>query len=122
VPPFRFERSNRLVAKADFDALYKNTARICRSSDALFTALARVRGEGAARLGLSISSRTVPTAVGRNRVKRLVRESFRHQQHLLPGIDVVVNARSAVRQANNRSIMESLQQHWHALKNKCAGS
>jgi ribonuclease P protein component len=122
VQSFRFERSSRLVAKADFDALYKNTSRNCRSSDALFTVLARVRGAGVARLGLSISSRVIPTAVGRNRVKRLARESFRHQQHLFSGLDVVVNARPAARLADNRSIVESLQQHWHTLKNKCAGS
>lgn len=50
--------------------------------------------EGQARLGLAISKR-VGNSVIRNRVKRRVRECFRHRQRSLHGYDLVVTGRPA---------------------------
>jgi ribonuclease P protein component len=43
-----------------------------------------------ARLGLVVPKRYVPRAVDRNRVKRLIREWFRHNQGLVTGRDLLV--------------------------------
>lgn len=43
-----------------------------------------------ARLGLVVAKRNVKLAVARNKLKRLIRESFRRQQVQLNGLDVVV--------------------------------
>lgn len=43
-----------------------------------------------ARLGLAIAKRAVPSAVDRNRIRRLIRESFRYRQSKLVGLDIVV--------------------------------
>ncbi len=56
-----------------------------------------------ARLGFAISRQKVRLAVGRNRLRRLIRESFRHQVAALPPVDLVVLARERTR---------SLEQHW----------
>lgn len=48
---------------------------------------------GHARLGLAISKRVSKRAVERNRIKRLLRESFRRVRHRLPAVDVMVMAR-----------------------------
>ncbi len=45
------------------------------------------------RIGITVSSK-VANAVGRNRVKRWVREAFRELQAELPAVDLVVIARS----------------------------
>ncbi len=82
----------------------------------------RPNGGPHARLGLSVPARLVGNAVRRNRVKRVVRESFRQHQHLLPAVDIVVNARAGVRNAPNAAMMESLKKHWHAVIKKCAAS
>jgi ribonuclease P protein component len=92
-----------------------------RSGDALFTVLAR-SNTTLARLGLSIPARAVGNAVRRNLVKRLIRESFRKHQHGLPAADIVVNARSAVRTADNNAILRSLERHWQAVTTACARS
>lgn len=93
-----------------------------RSADACFLVLARKNTHGLARLGLSISARAVGNAVCRNRVKRLIRESFRLHQHELPAADIVVNARSAVRAADNNAILRSLERHWQSVAQACARS
>jgi ribonuclease P protein component len=51
-------------------------------------------GTPSSRLGLAIS-RKVGNAVARNHVKRRVRECFRHYQHALAGLDLVVTGRPA---------------------------
>lgn len=43
-----------------------------------------------ARLGIVVAKRYVKLAVARNKLKRLIRESFRQQQQVLSGLDVVV--------------------------------
>ncbi len=74
---------------------------LCRSND----------GE-AARLGLAISKKNCRPANGRNRIKRIVRESFRMNQAELDGLDVVVINQPAARNSNNRQIFDSLHGHW----------
>lgn len=59
------------------------------------------------RLGLVISKKNLPRAVDRNRVKRVIRESFRTRQ--LPGLDVVALARSPIRYEQDlRTVADSL--------------
>src|SRR5580698_3861740 len=48
---------------------------------------------GHARLGLAISKRVSKRAVERNRIKRLLRESFRRMRQRLPDVDLMVMAR-----------------------------
>ncbi len=49
-----------------------------------------------ARMGLAISRRSVPSAVVRNRVKRVIREWFRINKHEFAGIDFMVSLRRRV--------------------------
>ena len=75
---------------AEFSAVYE--ARV-RESRGPLTVYARPNDLPHPRLGLSVS-RKVGTAVRRNRIKRLVRESFRLLQHDLPqGYDLLVVVR-----------------------------
>jgi ribonuclease P protein component len=77
---------------------------------------------GFARLGLSVGARAVGNAVSRNRIKRLVRESFRLHQQDLPSVDIVVNARHGARDGDNAGLRRSLERHWRAISKQCASS
>ena len=66
-----------------------------------------------ARLGLSIAARTVGNAVHRNRLRRLIRESFRQQP--LPPVDIVIGARSAARGAPAVTLRAALQRLWKQI-------
>ena len=110
--PHRFSARLRLTRGADFDAVFKEGR---RSADSLFTVLYRQSGLDHARLGMATSSKRVRTAVGRNRIRRLVRESFRRSSSALAGLDVVVLVRDAAPRAANPEIAASLVTHWSRL-------
>jgi len=114
----RFSRQVRLLSSDDFQKVFKQTG--CRSVDQRLTVLARPNELGHARLGLAISKRIIKTAVGRNRVKRLVRESFRQHQQSLMGLDIVVLSRNGALQASNPELTSALQTHWQQVVKKCA--
>jgi len=71
-----------------------------------------------ARLGLAISKKNTKRAVDRNRIKRIIRESFRLNLQILPPIDLVVMANPATKNADNQQIFHSLEQHWNKLRLK----
>ncbi len=114
----RFSRRARLLSSDDFQKVFKQTS--CRSVDQRLTVLARQNKLGRARLGLAISKRTIKTAVGRNRVKRLVRESFRQHQQALAGLDIVVLSRNAALRASNPELTAALQIHWQRIAKQLA--
>ena len=88
-------------------------------ADTFFSLLVLANHETYPRLGLSIATRTFGTAVARNRIKRLTRESFRLNQHSLPPVDVTVSARDAARHASPNDLRASLEQLWQAINQKC---
>lgn len=86
-----------------------------RMADAYFSLSVLANHESHARLGLAIATRTCGTAVARNRLKRLTRESFRLNQHTLPSVDVTVAARDAARLASASALRASLAKHWKSI-------
>jgi len=79
-------------------------------------------GRETARLGLAIPRKHVKLAVARNRLKRLVRESFRQHQHALSGIDLVVTLRRDPSGLGNQDIFQRLEKHWQHIKQQCDAS
>jgi ribonuclease P protein component len=88
-------------------------------ADAFFSLSVLANNESYPRLGLSIATRTFGTAVSRNRIKRLARESFRLNQHSLPPVDVTVSAREAARMAKPKDLRSSLEQLWKSIQQQC---
>jgi ribonuclease P protein component len=82
----------------------------------MFTVLYKKNGKQEARLGLAISKKHCRSAVGRNRLKRLVRESFRTHGADLEGLDVVVMNQAAATRASNKALFDSLHEHWQRCR------
>ena len=78
--------------------------------------IARPNGLGRARLGLAVGVRAAGNAVNRNRVKRVVREAFRHIHQELPAVDLVVNARPAAGKASNADMTASVKALWNRIR------
>lgn len=108
----RTSKDSRLTCAAEYDRVFKNSR---RSADRFFTVLYCRNDLGYARLGLAIAKRNVRLAVQRNRLKRIIRQSFRDEQPDLDGVDVVVLARSDARNAPNAKLFDSLRSHWQRI-------
>jgi ribonuclease P protein component len=83
-----------------------------------------IRGNqvGAPRLGLAVAIKVAGNAVARNRVRRIIRESFRLHQHELPAVDLAVSARPTARAASAESLRASLAVLWTKVREQCASS
>lgn len=77
--------------------------------------LARLNQLHLPRIGLILSKKNIPLAVQRNRFKRLLRESFRHHQKDLTGLDIVVLARPGLGSLDNISVMDNAATLWSKL-------
>ena len=99
----------RLLHATNFDNVFKNGQ---RSADRFFTILYHQNALSRPRLGFAISKQKVRLAVGRNRLRRLVRESFRRRAAGLPAVDLVVLARDATAVAATAELVASLDRHW----------
>lgn len=114
-----FSRRLRLTCPADYQRVFKQA---CKSSSPEFTVLAVPNQQTYPRLGLAIAKKNVRLAADRNRIKRLIRESFRHHQALLSGLDIVVLARKGVDNSSNETIYSALHKHWKVLDQQCKES
>jgi len=65
---------------------------------------------------MAVSTRAAGNSVRRNRLRRLIRESFRMHRQELPAVDVLVTARAAAAQAANRAVFESLAGLWQRVR------
>ncbi len=85
----KFFNSFRLKKRREFERVYKNGRRCWNKTFVIYVLPNRIN---ITRLGLTVSKK-VGKSVKRNRVKRLIRESFRlSQEQIMPGYDIVVVA------------------------------
>jgi len=114
-----FGRDSRLRSAADFDNVFKYGT---RASDSFFTVIARPNRRGSARLGIAVSKRTARRAVERNRIKRVIRESFRQSPVRDLPVDLVILAKAAATATPNDKLRKALDRRWPGLITFCARS
>ena len=109
-----FPRANRLTRPDEFRRVFQKGRHRRIQVDGIFS---RVRESlhPHARLGLAISKRSLKRAVDRNRVKRLVRESFRHHFEQLPAVDIVIMSETKLASMDNAVILHQLGMLWERL-------
>ncbi|MBT5891108.1 MAG: ribonuclease P protein component [Chromatiales bacterium] len=113
----RFRQCHRLLTAADYDGVF---AQAKRTSDKFYTVLYVGTFAQSSRIGFAIAKKRVSRAPGRNRLKRIARESFRHNRHSLASeqnaYDIVVLANSAAATASNEQLFASLDTHWQRIR------
>ena len=113
-----FPRSARILKPADFKSVFKKNA---SSQDAFFRVIARPSSVTTTRLGMAVSKKVHKSAVVRNRIKRVVRESFRawragQEKRSGNAIDIVVLARPASAKTDNQQLSDALSVHWNRIE------
>ena len=114
LPDARFPRSARVRARAEYARVFEGGRRIAAPQLTLHW----LRDEQSPRLGLAVSRKVDPDAVGRNRIKRCLRDQFRRIRGALDTGAYVLVARPAAAQASNpalRGAMLALLQRAGAL-------
>jgi ribonuclease P protein component len=97
-----FPPEARLRASAEFKAVFEAGRRLNSPQLRLFALL---RAEAAApRLGVAVSKKVDKRAVGRNRIKRIMRECFRAQRPTLPPGDYVLIAQPGSKLIENGAL------------------
>lgn len=106
-------RESRIRRAGDFAAMRNASGRL---GGRCFSVRYRVNELGHPRMGLAISKRVSKRAVDRNRIKRLVRESFRRARLDLPAVDLMVMAREQACGLPGPELLAELQQLWKKLR------
>ena len=111
----RFPKSLIGMQKPDFQKVFSDNQ---RSGDSMLLVLARPNGLERSRLGLAIAKKHTPGAVQRNRIKRIVRESFMLNQPFSRPVDTVVLNRPGISQQTNQKLFQSLENHWKNINQR----
>jgi len=135
--PLSYAKTSRLLKPSHFQSVFDSVD--CKQGGAHFTLLARLQADPqtssvsddpekpaslcikTSRLGIIVSKRNVPTAVGRNYIKRITRETFRQNvlsRTELPRFDVIVLAKSSCSQLAKQNAAVLLTEQWNKLLNK----
>ncbi|WP_439134675.1 ribonuclease P protein component [Pseudomaricurvus sp.] len=121
-PNKAFPKSLRMLNASDYQAVF-NDARFKASHQNLLI-LSRSNASpvsgGVPRLGLVIAKKHIRLAVQRNRIKRILRETFRHHQQELGGIDAVVLARRGLDQLDNAQLHKLFNKQWARIIKKAS--
>jgi ribonuclease P protein component len=114
--PLTHPEERRLRRKREFDAVYAHGRRF---GNGFFGVTAYLNETGGPRLGLAVAVKTAGNAVERNRIRRVIRESFRLHQHEIPALDLVVSARLRARGAVGAELRAQLEPLWQEVRTKC---
>ena len=112
---YSFSRSHKLATR-EFSELFQAGSRY-KTPCFIFI----YQTAPASKLGVAIPKKHIAKAVQRNRLKRVIREQFRLQQHQWH-LSITVCSRPHIRNADVSQIDRELQDGWHYLQNKDVSS
>ena len=109
---FRYPKSHRLRQKSEFDVVAKRGGRYHTRGWSVYL---KANSLSNPRLGVVVAKRVYSRAVDRNRIKRMVRESFRQLQ-AMPNVDILIAAKFDVINMSGAELNEALDKIWrHCL-------
>jgi ribonuclease P protein component len=108
-----FGREKRLLVPRQFKAVFDSPSGKVPGRNVLL--LARDNALDHPRLGMVIGKKSVKLSVERNRLKRQIRESFRHNLELLAGWDIVIVAKRGLGDLENEELKQQFGKLWKRL-------
>ena len=102
-----------LAEKLNFDRVLSSST---VSEDKFFAVFYAPNKAPRSRVGVSAAKRIVNKATKRNKLKRLIKNSFLQGLNCETGVDVVVKAKyQASKVAGDKILLESLTNHWQKI-------
>ena len=93
----------------DYSRVFRQAKRVSGTG---LTILTVDNSVGHPRLGLAIAKKHIKLANRRNRLKRIIRESFRQHQSDFSNIDIVVLTRPDITKRDSAELWQALERHW----------
>ncbi|MDB9736775.1 ribonuclease P protein component [Porticoccaceae bacterium] len=112
MPGAAFGKNKRLLKSSDYKEVFDNNS--VRVAHPNLLILSELNGTETSRLGLVIGKKNVPTAVARNKIKRVVRETFRLTE-LPVAVDLVFLARKDLGKLSSTELATLITQSWGRL-------
>ncbi len=109
----RFGSENRLRTPEAYKSLFASGK---RTGDQHFLFIYGKNNLSYARLGLAVPKKNIRLATKRNRIKRLIRESFRSHKSLLKGLDIIVLVRRQPDTDCKSKNRNRLDRNWKIIK------
>lgn len=113
--PATFPRYLRLTEAKQYQRVFAGSSRF---GNRYITVLAKENQLEHPRLGLAISKKSAKRAVDRNRIKRLIRESFRLNCANLPSVDIIVMCRPLILELDNSDVFQQIEKQWYFIRKK----
>jgi ribonuclease P protein component len=117
LPAAGFNKQERLVTQTDFQTVF---AKPQRTGSKNLLALWQVNHFSHARIGIITSKRVARLAVTRNRIRRILRESFRHTKHSLGAIDIVLLTRQSCASLSSLELRKEADSLWKRVSTSAA--
>ena len=108
---FTFSKQQKILKSSEFKKVYGKSSKI----HSKYFLLLYVPEVEHARLGITVSKKCSKRAVDRNRLKRVVRESFRLHANQLPNADSVIIAKKQAVRVDNTALFSDLDHLWVKL-------
>lgn len=112
----KFCKHQRLLKSAEYQNVFSDPP--FRASHQHCLILSKPNNLGYDRLGLIIAKKHIRLAVHRNRIKRLIRENFRHLPRNTVGIDAIVLSRKGLGELDNPTINKMVNKQWARIQKK----
>lgn len=109
---YKLPQDHRLKTKQDFQSVFAASNKVTQK---YLLALSKPSQFTHGRLGMVIAKHHLRLAVHRNKLRRIIRESFRHNKELLKGLDIIILLRSKWSPLNNNQLRDDLDKLWQKL-------
>ena len=109
---YSYSRELRLLTPANFSNVFKNPL---RAGSPQLTILACTNEFDHPRLGLAVPKKQVKLAVDRNKIKRLLRENFRLNQHDILPLDYVIIAKGGIGKLDSNELNKLTNKLWKKI-------
>ena len=112
-------RQATLRSSGDFKSVFDRARKICGEHVTLLFCSTDL---GYPRLGLAIAKKHTRSAVVRNRVRRIIKESFRLNSNRLGSVDIVILSKRGIVNVDAKSLRYSIDKQWRVMIKKCPPS